>query len=109
MAKASGYREQRNAPTTGETYGSNTPYVDSDERMRLVVGASQSKEYHALLESWKDCQACPLSATRSSVVFASGKIPADVLFLGEASNAHDDYLGFPGSGPSGRFLLSIIE
>lgn len=60
------------------------------------------------VEKWKGCQRCPLYATRTWVVFCRGKIPADVLFVGEAPGASEDALGKPFKGPAGSELDLII-
>ena len=43
------------------------------------------------------------------VVFARGRVPADVLFAGEAPGASEDALGKPFVGPAGKLLDHIIE
>lgn len=109
MAKVSGsYREQQTSVAKAE-YGYQTIFKDSQERTRLTVGTDQAKDFTNLLDSWSKCTACPLSATRANVTFVSGRIPADVLFLLEAPGSADDQGGFPGSGPSGQFLSSLVQ
>jgi len=58
---------------------------------------------------WKDCDGCFLCETRKNVVLLRGKIPADVLFLGEAPGASEDVLGQPFIGPAGKLLDSIVQ
>lgn len=65
--------------------------------------------YQKHVAKWKDCHRCPLCKTRSTVVLARGKIPAQVLFIGEAPGASEDFLGKPFCGPAGKLLDSIIE
>lgn len=40
--------------------------------------------YQSHVAKWRDCTACDLHRTRGRVVLAKGKIPCDVLFVGEA-------------------------
>lgn len=61
------------------------------------------------VERWKDCEACELCAHRRHVVLAAGKIPCDVLFIGEAPGLTEDTLGSPFSGPAGSLLKNMIE
>jgi uracil-DNA glycosylase family 4 len=61
--------------------------------------------YHKTLH----CKKCQLWKTRNRIVVARGKIPADVLFIGEAPGASEDVGGLPFCGPAGRLLDHIIE
>lgn len=57
---------------------------------------------HAL--KWKGCTRCPLHKVRQRVCIARGKIPAEVIFIGEAPGISEDALGQPFIGPAGRLL-----
>lgn len=65
--------------------------------------------YQKHVERWKGCQRCPLWKTRSKVVIARGKVPADVLFVGEAPGKSEDAFGVPFWGPAGILLDEIVE
>lgn len=58
---------------------------------------------------WKDCKRCSLCEQRNKVVLARGKIPCDILFIGEAPGASEDVLGKPFIGPAGKLLDAIIQ
>lgn len=58
---------------------------------------------------WKDCDRCPLHESRTKVCLYRGKIPCDVLFVGEAPGASEDVLGQPFVGPAGHLLDTIVE
>lgn len=58
---------------------------------------------------WKSCERCDLCKTRDKVVLLRGKIPADVLFIGEAPGPSEDVIGQPFVGPAGHLLDEIIE
>jgi uracil-DNA glycosylase len=64
--------------------------------------------YKRHLLAWKNCQRCPLAQKRNRVVFARGRLPCDVLFVGEAPGDSEDVLGQPFVGPAGRLLDYII-
>ncbi len=64
--------------------------------------------YQLFVNEWKDCRRCSLCETRQKVVLARGKIPCDVLFLGEAPGASEDVIGRPFVGPAGKLLDTII-
>jgi uracil-DNA glycosylase len=56
------------------------------------------------------CQRCPqLASGRTQVVFASGPVDAEVMFIGEAPGASEDREGVPFVGASGRLLDQLLE
>lgn len=61
------------------------------------------------VQTWKDCTACPLCHTREKVVLSRGKVPCDVLFVGEAPGKNEDLTGIPFIGPAGDLLNQIIQ
>lgn len=60
-------------------------------------------------KDFKDCSSCPLHEFRRRIVLAKGKVPADIVFIGEAPSMSDDALGTPFSGPAGILLDQIVE
>ena len=59
-------------------------------------------------EKWKNCQLCTLCKRRRRVVLGKGKLPADVLFVGEAPGASEDVVGQPFVGPAGHLLDRLV-
>lgn len=57
---------------------------------------------------WKNCKECNLCESRSRVVMARGRVPCDVLFIGEAPGVSEDVLGRPFVGPAGKLLDKIV-
>ena len=60
----------------------------------------------------RQCQNCPLSETRTNVVFGVGNRQADILFIGEGPGEQEDLQGEPFVGPAGNLLdlmLSLID
>jgi DNA polymerase len=55
------------------------------------------------------CERCPLSETRTRVVFGSGHADADLMFVGEAPGAEEDRQGLPFVGRAGGFLTELLE
>ena len=43
----------------------------------------------------RQCQNCPLSETRTNVVFGVGNRQADILFIGEGPGEQEDLQGSP--------------
>ncbi len=55
------------------------------------------------------CTKCPLSGTRTQVVFGAGDPEADLMFIGEGPGEQEDLDGIPFVGRAGRLLTSLIE
>src|ERR671917_2688553 len=55
------------------------------------------------------CARCPLSRTRTNVVFGSGNANADLMFVGEAPGMHEDQQGLPFVGRAGKLLDQLLE
>lgn len=60
-------------------------------------------------EKWVNCNLCELCDTREKTVLAKGKLPCDILFVGEAPGVSENILGKPFVGPAGHLLNEIIE
>jgi uracil-DNA glycosylase len=54
------------------------------------------------------CLRCPLSATRTQVVFGMGDPEADLMLVGEAPGREEDLQGQPFVGRSGKLLDRLI-
>lgn len=65
--------------------------------------------YQLHVQTWKDCEACPLSQKRNRIVLCRGKLPCDVLFIGEATGESENVAGQPFVGPAGALLDQIVE
>src|SRR5919106_1431636 len=64
-----------------------------------------------LVELYKeasDCTRCPLSESRTKVVFGSGNADADLMFVGEAPGAEEDRQGLPFVGRAGALLTEVL-
>jgi uracil-DNA glycosylase family 4 len=55
-----------------------------------------------------DCTRCPLSQTRTNLVFGEGNPEAELVFIGEAPGQEEDLQGVPFVGAAGRVLTDII-
>jgi uracil-DNA glycosylase family 4 len=62
-----------------------------------------------VVPSYRDCQRCGLCQYRRHVVFGRGRVPADVLFIGEAPGKAEDLLGEAFVGPAGRVLQDSLQ
>jgi uracil-DNA glycosylase len=73
------------------------------------VSAAERRE--RLVEVYNEastCERCPLSATRTRVVFGSGNADADLMFIGEAPGAEEDRQGLPFVGRAGALLSELL-
>lgn len=62
----------------------------------------------ALREHIGDCRRCPLSGTRTSLVFGVGDPGARLMFVGEAPGRNEDLRGEPFVGAAGRLLDELL-
>lgn len=75
-----------------------------------MVG-SQEMRRNELVEVFREartCVKCPLSESRTQVVFGAGNADADLMFVGEAPGAEEDRQGLPFVGRSGALLTSLL-
>lgn len=61
-----------------------------------------------LAEVAASCVRCPLSQTRTTVVFGAGSPDADLMFVGEAPGFHEDQQGVPFVGAAGKLLERLL-
>lgn len=73
------------------------------------MGDSKQTAYGAFVERWKDCRRCLLCETRQYVVLARGKVPCDMVLVGEGPGESEDALALPFVGPAGQLLDQILE
>lgn len=62
-----------------------------------------------VVRSYLNCKRCGLCTTRRHIVFGRGKVPATILFVGEAPGKSEDLTGESFVGPSGRLLNAAID
>ncbi len=73
--------------------------------------ASAVERRDRLVEVYREaavCERCPLSATRTQVVFGNGNADADLMFIGEAPGAEEDRQGLPFVGRAGQLLDDLL-
>jgi uracil-DNA glycosylase len=76
------------------------------------VSLSTEQRREQLVEVFNEasvCEKCPLSTTRTKVVFGSGNADADLMFVGEAPGAEEDRQGLPFVGRAGALLTQLLE
>ena len=56
-----------------------------------------------------DCTRCALAEGRTQVVVGNGDPTSNLMFVGEAPGYHEDRLGVPFVGASGKLLTTLLE
>ena len=69
----------------------------------------EKKTYSEHKSDWRSCEKCYLSECRKNVSLFRGKIPCDVLFIGEFPGKSEDILGKASIGPAGKYLDDMIS
>lgn len=66
-------------------------------------------QWQAHVQKWKGGCGSHVCSSANKVVLAKGKIPCDVLFVGEGPGRSEDVVGRPFVGPAGQLLDLIVE
>ena len=78
--------------------GGAGPELEAEERR---------ERWWSSIERRPVCDLCPLSESRTNVVFGAGNADADLMFVGEAPGAEEDRQGLPFVGRAGGLLDAI--
>lgn len=62
-----------------------------------------------IIEKIKNCNACPLAATRTNSVPGEGSIYSPIVFVGEGPGEEEDKTGRPFVGRAGKLFDKILE
>src|SRR5262249_11289127 len=73
-----------------------------------IEALSDHSDLAGLRDAVSGCTRCPLSVTRTQVVFGSGSPHADLMFVGEAPGFHEDKQGVPFVGAAGQLLGKLL-
>ncbi|WKZ16198.1 MAG: uracil-DNA glycosylase [Candidatus Jettenia caeni] len=94
-----------------EIKSTETPVVAKSIGIQAFMNTKETKI--KLLEELRHemlvCHKCPLSKTRTNLVFGVGNSMADLMFIGEAPGRDEDLQGEPFVGRAGQLLTKIIE
>jgi DNA polymerase len=74
----------------------------------VASGKRSDDSLPIIREDIGDCQRCKLAPTRKNIVFGSGNINAELVFVGEAPGSDEDEQGLPFVGRAGQLLTKII-
>lgn len=59
---------------------------------------------HEVVRAFSGCHLCPIGRLANKKSFARGRLPCDVLFVGEGPGKTEDIFGWPFIGRAGRLL-----
>jgi uracil-DNA glycosylase family 4 len=76
--------------------------------MKASVTHSLAEWWKSFYSQWSACTQCPLHKCRNSIVLFRGRIPNDILLIGEAPGASEDQFGYPFVGESGKYLDGLL-
>lgn len=81
--------------------------------MLKIPGHEHQRPHEVSLEEIRalmgDCRLCPLSETRTNIVFGTGSPEARVVLVGEAPGANEDVQGIPFVGQAGKLLDRMLS
>ncbi len=75
----------------------------------MVEGQALELSLERLAQDALACNQCPLSNTRTNVVFGEGHPQADLMFIGEGPGETEDRTGRPFVGKAGQKLTEILK
>lgn len=73
-----------------------------------VIARPDLSELEVIRDQALTCTRCRLAEGRTQVVWASGNLGSDILFIGEAPGFHEDQQGEPFVGAAGQLLDSLL-
>ena len=73
-----------------------------------LTAAERREQLKEVYREASGCLRCPLSETRTTVVFGAGNADADLMFVGEAPGANEDKQGLPFVGQAGKLLDKLL-
>lgn len=65
---------------------------------------SEELTWAQVKDACEACRKCPLGHTRNKMVFGTGNLQADLMFVGEAPGGEEDKTGIPFVGAAGHLL-----
>jgi uracil-DNA glycosylase family protein len=65
--------------------------------------------YPSLKDASEECRGCDLYKVGTQTVFGEGKVPSELMFVGEVPGDEEDIKGSPFVGPAGRLFDNALE
>jgi len=96
-------------PTPIPTVASAPVPIQAPAPPPTPILAATADNLPSIREDIGDCRRCKLAPTRTNIVFGSGNINAELVFVGEAPGSDEDEQGLPFVGRAGQLLTKIID
>lgn len=74
----------------------------------MATAEQRREELVELFREVRNCERCPLHATRTQAVFGAGNANANLMFVGEAPGQQEDLQGIPFVGRAGKLLDELL-
>jgi DNA polymerase len=74
----------------------------------MATAEQRREQLVELYKEVRECERCPLHATRTQAVFGAGNANADLMFVGEAPGQQEDIQGIPFVGRAGQLLNELL-
>ncbi len=100
-------REARTAPAVSAKISAEEP-VGVAVMDAAKAPSDTEAELRAISEDIGDCTRCRLAKGRKNIVFGTGNIHAELMFVGEGPGADEDEQGLPFVGRAGQLLNNMI-
>ncbi len=109
-APAAPVRPRTEIPAPARLMPSNQPGAVRSEVAPVLNDQAKAAAFDDLRRRALACVKCPhLVAARKNVVFGTGSIDAELMFVGEAPGVDEDEQGEPFVGKAGQLLTKIIQ
>lgn len=95
--------------SSNASVGDLSPTFGNDDPSAKNKAQDQDALQELRAKILKCCLCSELAKTRHKVVFGSGNLKAELVFVGEAPGADEDQQGLPFVGRAGQLLTKIIE
>ena len=66
-------------------------------------------DYKSLKNAAESCRGCELYKLATQTVFGEGKVPSEIMFVGEVPGDEEDLQGRPFVGPAGRLFDKALD
>ena len=100
-------RESRPVPAASAGVSTAGP-VDVAVMDEIEAPRDVASQLRAISEDIGDCTRCRLARGRKNIVFGTGSIHAELMFVGEGPGADEDEQGLPFVGRAGQLLNNMI-
>lgn len=101
----------RRKPVADAVIAADALSVRTEDPLPIIQPSSGDKNagLKAIREDIGDCTRCRLHKARNKIVFGTGNVNAEIMFVGEGPGADEDEQGLPFVGRAGQLLNNMIN